>query len=72
MGTAEQARTVIKDNAIGLVAICRDNAETPLLTEPAPASFLAALTRGEAPDWLEKLPQGAGEPLEIYRVRPQH
>ena len=71
MGTAEQARTVIKDNGIGLVAICRDNAETPLLTEPAPASFLAALTRGEPPDWLEKLPQGAGEPLEIYRVRPQ-
>ena len=72
MGTAEQARTVIKDNGIGLVAICRDNAETPLLTDPAPASFLAALTRGEPPDWLDKLPQGAGEPLEIYRVRPQH
>ena len=72
MGTAEQARTVIKDNGIGLVAICRDNAETPLLTGPAPASFLAALTRGEPPDWLDKLPQGAGEPLEIYRVRPQH
>jgi hypothetical protein len=72
MGTAEQARTVIKDNGIGLVAICRDNAETPLLTDPAPASFLATLTRGEPPDWLEKLPQGAGEPLEIYRVRPRH
>ena len=72
MGTAAQARTIIKDNGIGLVAICRNNAETPLLTEPAPASFLAALTRGEAPDWLEKLPQGTGEPLEIYRVRPPH
>lgn len=72
MGTAAQARTVIKDNGIGLVAICRNNAETPLLTEPAPASFLAALTRGEAPDWLEKLPQGTSEPLEIYRVRPPH
>jgi hypothetical protein len=72
MGTAAQARTVIKENGIGLVAICRDNAETPLLTEPAPASFLAALTRGEAPDWLEKLPQATGEPLEIYRVRSRH
>lgn len=72
MGTTAQARTVIRDNGIGLVAICRDNAETPLLTEAAPASFLAALTRGEVPDWLEKLPQGAGEPLDIYRVRPQH
>ena len=72
MGTAEQARTVIKDNRIGLVAICRGNAETPLLTDTGARGFLAALTRGEPPDWLEKLPQAAGEPLEIYRVRPQH
>jgi hypothetical protein len=71
IGTAAQARTVIQDNRIGLVAICRDNAETPLLTKAAPAGFLAALTRGEVPDWLEKLPHDAGEPLEIYRVRPQ-
>jgi hypothetical protein len=72
MGTAEQARTVIDDNRIGLVAICRGNAETQVLTELAPAGFLAALTRSDAPNWLEKLPQAAGEPLEIYRVRPQH
>jgi hypothetical protein len=72
MGTAEQARTVIDDNRIGLVAICRGNGETGLLTTLAPAGFLAALTRGDAPNWLEKLPQATGEPLEIYRVRPQH
>jgi hypothetical protein len=72
MGTAEQARTVIEDNRIGLVAICRGNNETSVLTKLAPAGFLAALTRSDAPSWLEKLPQAAGEPLEIYRVRPQH
>jgi hypothetical protein len=72
MGTAEQARTVIDDNRIGLVSICRGNGETGLLTTLAPAGFLAALTRGDAPNWLEKLPQAADEPLEIYRVRPQH
>jgi hypothetical protein len=69
MGTAEQARPTIESNRIGLVAICRGNAETALLTGPAPAGLLAALTRGEPPDWLEKLPQATGEPLEIYRVR---
>jgi len=37
---------------------------------PAPTGFLAALTRGEQPDWLEKLPPAAGEALEVYRVRP--
>jgi len=69
MGTAEQARPTIESNRIGLVAICRGNAETALLTGPAPGGLLAALTRGEPPDWLEKLPQATGEPLEIYRVR---
>jgi hypothetical protein len=69
MGTAEQARPAIESNRIGIIAICRGNAETALLTRPAPAGLLAALLRGEPPDWLEKLPQAAGEPLEIYRVR---
>jgi len=69
MGTAEQARPTIESNRIGLVVICRGNAETALLTEPAPGGLLAALTRGEPPDWLEKLPQATGEPLDIYRVR---
>ena len=69
MGTAEQARPMIESNRVGLVVICRGNAETALLTRPAPAGLLAALIRGEPPDWLEKLPQTAGEPVEIYRVR---
>lgn len=70
-GTAEQARATIASNRIGLVALCRGNAETALLTGKAPAGFLAALTRGEPPDWLEKLPQDTSEPLEIYRIRQQ-
>jgi hypothetical protein len=69
MGAAEQARAVIHDNRVGIVAICRGNSETALLSEPAPAGFLAAFVRGEPPNWLEKLPQATGEPLEIYRVR---
>jgi hypothetical protein len=70
MGSAEQARAVIDDNRIGLVAVCRGNGETALLTVPAPTGFLAALTRGEQPGWLEKLPPAAGESLDVYRVRP--
>ena len=70
-GTAEQARTTIQNNRIGLVALCRGNAETALVTGQAPTGFLAGLARDEPPDWLEKLPQDASEPLEIYRVRPQ-
>jgi hypothetical protein len=69
-GTAEQARTTIQGNQIGLVILCRGNAETALLTAQAPNGLLATLVRDQPPDWLEKLPQDASEPLEIYRVRP--
>ena len=68
--TAEQARTTIQTR-IGLVTLCRGNAETALLTAQAPDGLLARLVRDQPPDWLEQLPQDAGEPLEIYRVRPQ-
>jgi len=72
MGTPEQARAMIHDNGIGMVVMCRGNGETSLLANLAPAGFLAALVHGNQPDWLKKLPQGTGEPLEIYRVRPQN
>ena len=69
-GTPEQTQALIHDNRIGIVAICRGNDETSLLASLAPAGFLAAVVRGKPPDWLEKLPQANGEPLELYRVRP--
>ncbi|MBA2397695.1 MAG: GtrA family protein [Bradyrhizobium sp.] len=70
MGTSEQARAMIRDSRIGMIAICRGNGETALLAGWAPTGFLAAFINGHEPDWLEKLPQAAGQPLEIYRVRP--
>ncbi|MEH2531430.1 hypothetical protein V1277_002192 [Bradyrhizobium sp. AZCC 1588] len=70
-GTAEQALTTVQNNRIGLVVFCRGNAETALLAGQAPTGLLAALARDEPPDWLEKLPQDASQPLDIYRVRPQ-
>ena len=70
MGTPEQARAMVRDNRIGIVAICRGNGETALLARWAPTGFLATFINGQQPDWLEKLPQAAGQPLEIYRVRP--
>jgi hypothetical protein len=70
MGTAEQARAMIRDNGIGIIAICPGNDETALLSGWAPTGFLAAFMNGRAPDWLEKLPQADGQPLELYRIRP--
>ena len=70
MGTPEQARAMIRDNRIGIIAICRGNGETALLAGWAPTGFLATFVNGHEPDWLERLPQAAGQPLDIYRVRP--
>jgi hypothetical protein len=71
MGSAEAAKQIVRDHGVGLVAICRGNDETSALAEWAPSGFLAAFLNGRQPDWLERLPQAAGEPLEVYRVRLQ-
>jgi hypothetical protein len=70
MGSTDTARQIVRERNVGLVAICRGNDETSALAEWAPSGFLATFLNGKQPDWLEKVPQAAGEPLEVYRVRP--
>jgi hypothetical protein len=69
MGTPDQAKAAVQANGIGLIALCRGNGETSALSEWAPTGFMAAIVNGSAPPWLEKLPQAAGETVEVYRVR---
>jgi len=70
MGTADEAHRIVRERYVGLVAVCRGNAETHALAEWAPAGFLAAVVGGNVPAWLEKLPVSEGQALDIYRVRP--
>jgi hypothetical protein len=65
IGAAEQ---MVRDRHVGLVAICRDDAEQDMLSQMAPAGLLAALVRGEVPGWLEPVDAG-GPSLRLYRVR---
>lgn len=69
MGTPDEAATIARDNQAGLLVFCRGNAETSALAKWAPQGFIAALVGGDVPNWLEILPETAGKPLEIYRVR---
>jgi hypothetical protein len=67
-GSSDEARAIVNASSIGLIAVCRGNDETSALVERSPGGFMAALVSGYPPEWLEKLPQAAGEPLEVYRV----
>ncbi|WP_258052141.1 GtrA family protein [Mesorhizobium sp. INR15] len=69
LGSADQARTMVADHHVGLVALCRGSAETKLLAAEASQGFLAALVAGSVPDWLEPVAETRGEPIELYRVR---
>ena len=41
------------------------------LAERAPNGLLAGLLAGKVPDWLDIVPESAGKPLELYRVKPR-
>jgi hypothetical protein len=70
MGSEQEALAIARTSHVGLVALCRGNDETGALARWAPSGFMAALARGGAPGWLEKVPATSGKPLELYRVLP--
>jgi hypothetical protein len=70
MGSEADARAVIAREGIAYVAHCPGNPESFALAKWAPNGFMAALMRGAPLDWLEPLPETAGKPLRIFRVKP--
>ncbi|WP_287387622.1 GtrA family protein [Mesorhizobium sp.] len=70
LGSASDAKVVVDNHHVGLVALCRGNPESRLFATNAPGGFLAGLMRGSVPDWLEPVAETRGAPLELYRVRP--
>lgn len=61
-----QAETILREAGATLVLWC---AHEPLgFADRAPDGLAAKLSRGEAPDWLERLPQST-EVLAVYAVR---
>jgi hypothetical protein len=69
MGSAADARKIVENHRVGLVALCRGNTESGLLSAKAPQGFLAGLMRGAVPGWLEPIAQTRASPVELYRVR---
>ncbi|MER9416160.1 GtrA family protein [Mesorhizobium sp. M0306] len=69
LGSDADARTILTDHHVGLVALCPGSAESKLLATKAPAGFLAGLMGGSVPEWLEPVAGTSGAAVELYRVR---
>ena len=69
LGSADQAKAIVAQHHVGLVALCRGSAESKVLAAKAPQGFLAQLMQGGVPDWLEPVAETRGNPVELYRVR---
>jgi hypothetical protein len=70
LGSEAEARSVVEDHHVGLVALCRGNSESGMLAAMAPGGFLDDLMRGSLPAWLEPIAHEQGDALELFRVRP--
>lgn len=68
---AAAAEALIRRHGLGYVAICPGDGESKMLAKDAPTSFIAAMLRGEVPDWLEPVSGTADAPLRIFRVLPR-
>ena len=71
VGPPDEAADIVRRQGVTLLALCRGNGETRVLAGRAPGALLASLVSGDAPDWLDLLPESSNGPLEIYRVRQQ-
>ena len=69
LGSADEAKAIVAQHHVGLVALCRGSAESKVLAAKAPQGFLAQLMQGGVPDWLEPLAETRGNSVELYRVR---
>ena len=64
-----EAEAIARANHAGIVAFCPGNPETALLAREAADGLAAALSAGDAPDWLRPLTP-AGQALQLYQVDP--
>jgi hypothetical protein len=68
IGTDEEARRIVDQNRVTLVASCPGNDETMELEDRAPEGLAARLARNDAPAWLAPIPSATNQPLKLFRV----
>jgi hypothetical protein len=68
-GGADNARRTVARYRIDYVLICPNLSESTVYRAEAPNGFYVQLSRGQAPDWLERVPLPAESPYMMWRVR---
>jgi hypothetical protein len=68
-GSPAEARAIMTDLDLSVVALCPANDETAFFVERAPDGFLAQLNSGRIADWLEPVPGPAAATLKLFRVK---
>ncbi|PWB78837.1 MAG: hypothetical protein C3F11_22010 [Methylocystaceae bacterium] len=63
------AERILRAARAGLALWCADGKMGSELVERSPSGLAAALARGEAPSWLEKIPL-EGTPFHVFALRP--
>ena len=70
MGTADEARVIMRRHKIAYLAYCPGRAETDSYARNNRAGLMQALNDGRTPAWLTPVPLPAGDALRLYRVQP--
>jgi hypothetical protein len=68
-GDAANARRTVERYRIDYVLICPNLSEATVYRAEAPNGFYVQLTRGEVPDWLERVPLPSDSPYMMWRVK---
>lgn len=66
----EDALKFLRGAGVTLIAYCSSDPQVANIVEVAPDGLYGELSNGRVPAFLEKVPESAGTPLEVYRVLP--
>ena len=66
----DDAQKFLRGAGVTLIAFCGSDPQVANIVEVAPEGLYGDLSKGRVPAFLEKVPESAGTPLEVYRVLP--
>ncbi|MBO9517766.1 MAG: hypothetical protein J7493_06830 [Porphyrobacter sp.] len=69
MADPEEAHRIVQAHRVKYVFLCTDMPEIGLRARTAPNGLAAKLVKGQAPDWLERVPLETSSEWQLWRVR---
>ena len=68
LATPDDARAIVTSTGAHYVAFCKGENEVVKYARRKPHSLVAALLKGQHPDWLVPVQMPAGESVKVYRI----